>query len=94
MALVWVAVADIWVGQFRSFNAGQIVPDSVEARWDYSGQGLVVRQEVPGGGSPNLPETGVAFRKDVVLRSQLHIGPTPPETPPVGTVWIDNSTTA
>lgn len=32
-------------GQARAFNPGQIVPDSVEAWWDYSGQGLVVRAE-------------------------------------------------
>lgn len=60
MALVWVVVADIWVGQFRSFTAGQIVPDSVEALWDYSGQGIVVRQEVAGGGTPDIEQTGVA----------------------------------
>ncbi|WP_394620934.1 hypothetical protein JNUCC0626_18120 [Lentzea sp. JNUCC 0626] len=93
MALVWVAVAPIWHGQFRAFNPGQIVPDSVEARWDYSGQGLVARAEVDVGETPDLEETGVAFREDVVLRTQLHIGPTPPETPDVGTVWIDNSVT-
>jgi hypothetical protein len=57
MALVWVAVADIWVGQFRSFNAGQIVRDSVEARFDYSGQGLVVRQEFAGGGTYTITLT-------------------------------------
>ncbi|MBP2323370.1 hypothetical protein JOF56_003755 [Kibdelosporangium banguiense] len=91
MALVWVALAPIWHGQFRAFNIGEIVPDSVEARWDYSGQGLVARQEIPDGGSPDLEEIGVAFRKDVVLRSQLHLGKTPPESPAVGTVWIDTS---
>lgn len=58
-----------------------IVQDSVEARWDFSSQGLVVRQEAACGGIPDLERAGVAFRKNVVLRSQLHIGTTPLETP-------------
>lgn len=90
MALVWVAVAPIWNGQFRAFNPGDVVPDSLEARWDYSGQGLVVRQESDDAEWPDQ-DTGVALRSEVVSKDQLWIGPTPPETPAPGSVWIDTS---
>ena len=89
--LVWVAVTTIWQKNTRAFNRGDVVPDSVEARWDYAAQGLVARQLVDDNESPDLGDTGVAFRDEVVLREDLHIGDTPPTSPAVGTVWIDTS---
>jgi len=90
MALRWQAVAPIWHGQFRAYNPGDVVPDSVESRWDYSGQGLVVRVTTDDDLFPD-EETGVALRKDAVLKEALHIGPTPPASPQPGSVWIDTS---
>ena len=92
MALRWVALTKIWHGQVVAYKPGDMVPDDNVAKWAYDEQGLVAQVEVdedialdPTNG------TGVAFEKDVVLRSKLHIGPNPPEAPAVGTVWIDTS---
>ncbi len=92
MAQVWIATAPINHGQFRAFNPGDVVPDSVEAAWDYSTQGLVRRVDNADEDSfIDLTGLGFAQRADVVLRSQLHIGPTPPQSPAVGSVWIDTT---
>ena len=85
----WIALTTIWQKNTRAFNAGEIVPDSVEARWDYASQGLVARITLDE--DPSIEDAGVAFRDDVVLREDLHIGTTPPPSPAVGTVWIDTS---
>lgn len=88
---VWVALTPIWQGYIRAFNPGDIVPDTVEARYDYSGQGLVARITLEDDEGPTLEAAGVAFKGEVVLKTSLHIGPTPPTEPRLGQVWIDTS---
>ncbi len=90
MALRWVATQTIWTGQYRAFNAGDVVPDSVEARWNSSGQGLVTRIPTDEDEFPDA-DLGIPTRSEVVLKSNLWLGPTPPPAPLAGTVWIDTS---